>query len=129
MVLIRSILSDYIIFCEPSHKVLDFEEFLGIQRDYPMVFFPAFKLQDQLMKATLGVRIWKKIISEYDSREKKRAGLLGEAPQSYHSRLQELSAWFFEEKRKAMADKEAARGRPRSQRGRRTVAAAGRKKG
>ena len=114
---------------------------MGIYRDYPMVFYPAFKLQDRyrsnpnivtffttnkhnnsclkhastqtsLMKATLGVENWKKLTAQFDINEKKIAGLLSKPPASFHARVAELNDWFLEEKASAMAEKSS-----RSQRG------------
>ena len=41
--------------------LIDFTEFKELNRRYPMVLFPAFKLQDSMWKHTLGERKWAKI--------------------------------------------------------------------
>ena len=70
-----------------------------------MVFFPAFKLQDDLRIATLGVENWKKLMAQFDSNEKKIAGFLNKAPAPLADRLDELNEWVLEEKASAMAKK------------------------
>ena len=44
-----------------SDGLLDFDEFKSLDRHYPLVFFPAFRLQDQMQRKTLGESTWKRI--------------------------------------------------------------------
>lgn len=41
--------------------LLDFQEFQLLDKRYPLIFFPAFRLQDQMQKKTLGETAWKRI--------------------------------------------------------------------
>jgi hypothetical protein len=43
--------------------LMDFTEFTELCRRYPMIFHPAFQLQDMLQKATLGRRKWETLIN------------------------------------------------------------------
>eukprot|EP00592_Proboscia_alata_P023073 CAMPEP_0194406494 /NCGR_PEP_ID=MMETSP0176-20130528/4687_1 /TAXON_ID=216777 /ORGANISM="Proboscia alata, Strain PI-D3" /LENGTH=306 /DNA_ID=CAMNT_0039205731 /DNA_START=142 /DNA_END=1062 /DNA_ORIENTATION=- len=40
---------------------IDFTEFLELNRRFPMILFPAFRLQDRMQKLTLGAKTWTKI--------------------------------------------------------------------
>ena len=42
----------------PTLGMLDFNEFMVINDRFPMIFFPAFKIQDTLRKGTLGASRW-----------------------------------------------------------------------
>jgi len=45
--------------------LIDYGEFLEIDRRYPIVLFPAFRLQDVMQRNTLGESAWLKIIENY----------------------------------------------------------------
>lgn len=45
--------------------LIDYAEFCELERRYPLILFPAFRLQDSLQKFSLGSRKWLKIIEEY----------------------------------------------------------------
>lgn len=45
--------------------LIDYSEFLEIDRRYPLVLFPAFRLQDVMQRNSLGERTWIKIIENY----------------------------------------------------------------
>jgi len=37
--------------------LIDFNEFMELDKRYPLVLFPAFRLQDRMMKKTLGEKV------------------------------------------------------------------------
>jgi len=41
--------------------LIDFNEFIELDRRYPLVLFPAFRLQDQMQRVTLGGSAWVRI--------------------------------------------------------------------
>ncbi|CAM9129371.1 unnamed protein product [Heterosigma akashiwo] len=41
--------------------LIDFNEFVEMDRRFPLVFFPAFRLQDQMKRKTLGLKQWNKL--------------------------------------------------------------------
>ena len=43
--------------------MLDFDEFRELNRRFPLVLFPAFRLQDQMQKVTFGGAKWAKIMA------------------------------------------------------------------
>ncbi len=45
--------------------LIDYGEFLEIDRRYPLVLFPAFRLQDVMQRSSLGERAWVKIMERY----------------------------------------------------------------
>lgn len=45
--------------------LIDYQEFVEIDRRYPLVLFPAFRLQDVMQRKTLGERIWVSVIEKY----------------------------------------------------------------
>jgi len=49
--------------------LIDFDEFQMIHKRYPMLFFPAFHLQDMLQKKTLGAKRWTTILRNKARRE------------------------------------------------------------
>eukprot|EP01029_Cantina_marsupialis_P030946 TRINITY_DN8651_c0_g1_i1.p1 TRINITY_DN8651_c0_g1~~TRINITY_DN8651_c0_g1_i1.p1 ORF type:complete len:379 (+),score=70.87 TRINITY_DN8651_c0_g1_i1:174-1310(+) len=49
-------------FDKNDDGLIDFDEFKEINRRYPMVMFPAFRLQDQMQKCTLGESAWQKVM-------------------------------------------------------------------
>jgi len=51
--------------------MIDYQEFLEVERRFPIVMFPAFRLQDTMQRGSLGEKAWLKIIENYNL-EKKR---------------------------------------------------------
>jgi len=47
-------------FDSNSDGLINFEEFKSMDKRFPLLFFPAFRLQDQMQKKTLGLKAWKK---------------------------------------------------------------------
>jgi Ca2+-binding EF-hand superfamily protein len=45
--------------------LIDYAEFIELERRYPLILFPAFRLQDSLQSFSLGANKWLKIIEEY----------------------------------------------------------------
>jgi Ca2+-binding EF-hand superfamily protein len=45
--------------------VIDYQEFLKIYKRFPLILFPAFRLQDSMQKFSLGERAWLRIIEDY----------------------------------------------------------------
>jgi hypothetical protein len=45
--------------------LIDYDEFISVDRRYPLILFPAFRLQDALQKFSLGERAWLGIIESY----------------------------------------------------------------
>ena len=71
--------------------LIDFDEFRELNRRYPLILFPAFRLQDRMQKGTLGERRWggimkqqqkNKMIEEY---MKKNDGQL--PPDTFNTRV------------------------------------------
>jgi Ca2+-binding EF-hand superfamily protein len=48
-------------FDQNDDGLIDFDEFNILNRRYPLVLFPAFRLQDNMQKATLGAEGWTKV--------------------------------------------------------------------
>ena len=48
-------------FDQNDDGLIDFDEFNILNRRYPLVLFPAFRLQDNMQKATLGEDGWAKV--------------------------------------------------------------------
>lgn len=46
--------------------LIDYGEFLEIDRRYPLVLFPAFRLQDVMQENSLGHQTWLKVIENYE---------------------------------------------------------------
>lgn len=44
--------------------LIDFEEFIELNRRYPLILFPAFRLQDRMQKGTLGEWRWSSIMKQ-----------------------------------------------------------------
>jgi hypothetical protein len=49
------------MFDENGDGVIDFLEFIALDRRFPMLMFPAFRLQEKIQKMTLGEKQWTKI--------------------------------------------------------------------
>lgn len=45
--------------------VITFDEFIAINRRFPTLLYPAFRLQERMQKMTLGPRKWKLIMEAY----------------------------------------------------------------
>uniref|UniRef100_A0A7S2S8V8 EF-hand domain-containing protein n=1 Tax=Mucochytrium quahogii TaxID=96639 RepID=A0A7S2S8V8_9STRA len=63
--------------------MIDFDEFKEINRRFPMLMFPAFRLQDQMQKCTLGSKRWTQILKYKAKRERIEAYMAahdGEVP-------------------------------------------------
>lgn len=45
--------------------LIDYAEFIELERRYPLILFPAFRLQDSLQSFSLGQRQWLRIIEDY----------------------------------------------------------------
>lgn len=50
--------------------LIDYNEFIQVDRRYPLILFPAFRLQDSLQKYSLGEKEWLKIIEDYNEAKK-----------------------------------------------------------
>jgi hypothetical protein len=50
--------------------LIDYNEFCELERRYPIILFPAFRLQDSLQKMSLGEKAWLQIIEEYNKAKK-----------------------------------------------------------
>lgn len=50
--------------------LINYKEFVAIERRYPMILFPAFKLQDSMQRFSLGESTWLKILENYNHRKK-----------------------------------------------------------
>ena len=46
--------------------LIDYSEFLEIERRYPLIMFPAFRLQDTMQRSSLGEGGWLKVIENYE---------------------------------------------------------------
>jgi len=49
--------------------IIDFNEFKALNSRFPMLMFPAFRLQDQMQRCTLGLRRWRKVLEYKAKRE------------------------------------------------------------
>ncbi len=49
------------MFDENGDGVIDLMEFITLDRRFPMLMFPAFRLQEKMQKMTLGEKQWTKI--------------------------------------------------------------------
>lgn len=84
--------------------LIEFDEFIELDRRYPLMLFPAFRLQDQMHKMTLGEQIWLGIIEDYSfylKNEEYKATHNGKSlPAPLVKRLlrQFLPCWFKEPK-------------------------------
>jgi Ca2+-binding EF-hand superfamily protein len=50
--------------------LIDYSEFLEIERRYPLVLFPAFRLQDTMQKLSMGEGVWLELISDYSENKR-----------------------------------------------------------
>ena len=48
-----------------SDGVIDFKEFRNLNQKFPMLLFPAFRMQEGMQKLTLGASTWQKILEDY----------------------------------------------------------------
>eukprot|EP01038_Epipyxis_sp_PR26KG_P005503 gene5503-7618_t len=49
--------------------LIDYSEFLLIDKRYPLMLFPAFRLQDVMQRNSLGETVWVKVIENYRRRQ------------------------------------------------------------
>lgn len=49
--------------------LIDYGEFIEIERRYPMILFPAFRLQDVMQTYSLGSRAWVKLLEKYNYKQ------------------------------------------------------------
>ena len=52
-------------FDENADGVIDFKEFRALNQKFPMLLFPAFRMQEGMQKLTLGATKWRKILEDY----------------------------------------------------------------
>ena len=50
--------------------LIDYSEFLEIERRYPLVLFPAFRLQDTMQKMSMTEKVWQEIIVDYSENKR-----------------------------------------------------------
>ena len=50
-----------------SDGVIDFKEFAALNKKFPMLLFPAFRMQEAMQRLTLGTKSWTKILEDYNS--------------------------------------------------------------
>mmetsp|Transcript_14637 Transcript_14637/g.22075 ORF Transcript_14637/g.22075 Transcript_14637/m.22075 type:complete len:360 (-) Transcript_14637:174-1253(-) len=50
--------------------LIDYAEFCELERRYPLILFPAFRLQDALQRHSLGEKAWLRIIENYNKQKK-----------------------------------------------------------
>ena len=60
---------------------------MAVYNRFPMIFDPAFKIQDNLRKRTLGVSTWRSMIDKFDATEKAKGEGKG---RSLHDQLTEI---------------------------------------
>lgn len=107
------------MFDTNNDGVIDFDEFVDLDRRYPLILFPAFRLQDRMQKITLGEKTWTRIneaiaeatfVNEY---EKNNGGQTPYVP--VLRRMKGMVADFFGWKHHVSFDKiKALRERPRT---------------
>eukprot|EP00753_Platysulcus_tardus_P013438 PLAT3679.17.p1 GENE.PLAT3679.17~~PLAT3679.17.p1 ORF type:complete len:441 (+),score=146.00 PLAT3679.17:55-1323(+) len=98
-------------FDRNSDGLIDFDEFKLINRRYPMVFYPAFRLQDRMQKRILGARTWAKIMAarqKHVAEEEYRALHGGLPPPKSRGCLGAIAA-MFGGRRKVYEPEEAVR--------------------
>ncbi len=83
--------------------LIDYSEFLEIDRRYPLILFPAFRLQDVMQRTSLGERAWIKVIERYQESkrvEEYKATHGGRAPPDpiHKKLLKTVLPCFFQEK-------------------------------
>ena len=54
------------MFDQNGDGVIDINEFIELDRRFPMLMFPAFRLQEKMQKITLGEKQWTKIIEKIE---------------------------------------------------------------
>lgn len=87
-------------FDQNGDDMLNFDEFVGLYRTNPVVFFPAFKLQEKLREATLTVSKWRSMSNVWDKKEKDRSVLLERDPIPFSEQLVEVSKWLENQRQK-----------------------------
>ena len=56
-------------FDQDRDGLIDYAEFIEIDRRFPLILFPAFRLQDLMQKNTLGEGVWLQIMKNYTKRK------------------------------------------------------------
>jgi len=49
---------------------IDYKEFVAICEKFPMIMYPAFRLQDNLQKKSLGEHTWLRVLQDYTARQR-----------------------------------------------------------
>jgi len=91
--------------------VISEQKFYQLEKIFPAVFYPVFRLQDRLRKATLGVTRWRRLVEAFDKQERNRAAILagyeGDEPVSLADYLAKMDNWKVS-RLKAAKEKAAA---------------------
>lgn len=45
--------------------LIDFEDFINIEKKFPLVFYPLFFIQDRIQQETFGIDTWTHILRDY----------------------------------------------------------------
>mmetsp|Transcript_26830 Transcript_26830/g.54931 ORF Transcript_26830/g.54931 Transcript_26830/m.54931 type:complete len:348 (-) Transcript_26830:170-1213(-) len=79
---------------------IDFDELVAINLNFPLVFYPAFKVQEELRKRTAGgARPWLAAMAKWDAKEKARCKAdETRTAQSMADQLEKLGEWYREQK-------------------------------
>ncbi len=83
--------------------LIDYSEFLELDRRYPLMLFPAFRLQDVMQRTSLGEKVWLKVMEKYQEVrriEEYKAAHGGRAPPDspVQAFLKTVLPCFFREK-------------------------------
>ncbi|KAJ8602265.1 hypothetical protein CTAYLR_003655 [Chrysophaeum taylorii] len=70
-----------------ENGLIDFEEFKALDRHNPLLFYPAFRMQDRLQKHTLGEKLWVRIMENVAYHVRRRDY------EATHGRLFPVSKW------------------------------------
>jgi Ca2+-binding EF-hand superfamily protein len=73
---------------------LGLKEFISINQRFPLVFFPAFRLQDKVRRRTLGLARWESVMKQFNEQQEARQAQmeLDAASRRYSIRQQERAA-------------------------------------
>ena len=86
-----------------SDGKIDFKEFRQLNRNFPQVLFPAFRMQEYMMENTLGTQFWKAQKIMFDNKrrgvliieEKERLKKEKEEKQKGRNKLREIMGWRY----------------------------------
>lgn len=83
--------------------LIDYSEFLELDRRYPLMLFPAFRLQDVMQRTSLGEKAWLTVMEKYQETkriEEYKAAHGGRSPPDtpLHAFLKSVLPCFFREK-------------------------------